>query len=55
MIRKFSKTGQNCKVTYKVKPTIIGGFMMTIGDKHVDMSLLTQVKQLEQSLQQVAF
>jgi F0F1-type ATP synthase delta subunit len=31
----------------QVDPSIIGGIVIDVGDKHLDLSLLSRVKQLE--------
>lgn len=43
-LQAFVKPGQSIKVTSTVDPTIIGGMIVSIGDKYVDMSTASKVK-----------
>lgn len=43
-IKAFLKNNEKLKITYSVDPTIIGGLVVSIGDKYVDMSIATKVK-----------
>uniref|UniRef100_A0A646QIR3 Oligomycin sensitivity conferral protein n=1 Tax=Hemiscolopendra marginata TaxID=943146 RepID=A0A646QIR3_9MYRI len=43
-LKGFLKSGENLKLELKVDPSIIGGLVVSIGDKHVDMSLATKIK-----------
>ncbi len=36
----------------QVEPAIIGGLIIDVGEKHVDMSILTRVKKIEQVLRE---
>lgn len=38
----------------QVEPAIIGGLIIDIGEKHLDMSILTRVKKVEQMLRESA-
>ncbi|CAB0028755.1 unnamed protein product [Trichogramma brassicae] len=38
------KKGQNIQLTTKVDPSIIGGMIISIGDKYVDMSVASKIK-----------
>ncbi len=42
------KSGQTLVLEEKVDPSIIGGVMIDIGDKHLDLSILSRVKKLQQ-------
>ena len=42
-LKAFTKKGQSLKVTTKVDPAIIGGMIVVIGDKYVDMSMATKI------------
>lgn len=43
-LKSFLKQGQKLLLTVKVDPEIIGGMVVSIGDKYVDMSIATKVK-----------
>ncbi|XP_053957492.1 ATP synthase subunit O, mitochondrial [Anastrepha ludens] len=43
-LRSFLKGNQQLKITSRVDPSIIGGLIVSIGDKYVDMSIATKVK-----------
>jgi len=43
-IALFLKKGDKSKVGYKVDPAIIGGMVVSIGDKYADMSIATKMK-----------
>ena len=43
-LQAFLKKGQVLKYSTKVDPAIIGGMVVTIGDKYVDMSLASKIK-----------
>lgn len=40
----FTKKGEKILLTKKVDPSIMGGMVVSIGDKYVDMSIATKVK-----------
>jgi len=42
-LRAFMKKGETLKLTTKVDPSIIGGMLVSIGDKYVDMSIATKI------------
>ena len=46
----FAKLGSDAKVTYSVKPEILGGLVLRVGDKVVDASVANQIQNLRQSL-----
>lgn len=46
--------GQSLILEQKVEPAIIGGLIIDIGEKHLDMSILTRVKKVEQMLRESA-
>eukprot|EP00047_Mylnosiga_fluctuans_P001647 m.221271 g.221271 ORF g.221271 m.221271 type:complete len:207 (+) comp10552_c0_seq1:121-741(+) len=48
----FAKKGENLKISTKVDPTILGGLVVDVGDKHIDMSIATTVKKYTQLLRQ---
>ncbi|GAU88205.1 hypothetical protein RvY_00947 [Ramazzottius varieornatus] len=43
-LAKFSTKGQTMRIEAKVDPTIIGGMIVSIGDKYVDMSTASKIK-----------
>lgn len=43
-LKKFLKPNENIKLTAKVDPEIIGGIVVSIGDKYVDLSVASKVK-----------
>ncbi|KAJ8675432.1 hypothetical protein QAD02_011218 [Eretmocerus hayati] len=43
-LKSLVKQGQNIQLTAKVDPTIIGGMIVSIGDKYVDMSVSSKIK-----------
>lgn len=43
-MQAFLKGNQSLKITSKVDPSIIGGMIVSIGDKYVDMSIASKVK-----------
>ncbi|EDW38336.1 GL12538 [Drosophila persimilis] len=43
-LKSFLKDNQSLKITSRVDPSIIGGLIVSIGDKYVDMSIATKVK-----------
>ncbi|EYC33191.1 hypothetical protein Y032_0002g656 [Ancylostoma ceylanicum] len=47
---QMAKSGQKLNVTYTVKPSIMGGLVVTIGDKYVDLSIASRIKKLKETL-----
>jgi F-type H+-transporting ATPase subunit O len=45
-LKAFLKQGQTLLLTTKVDPELLGGMVVSIGDKYVDMSIATKVKKL---------
>lgn len=43
-LQSFAKKGETIKIELKVDPTIIGGMVVSIGDRYVDMSVATKMK-----------
>jgi F-type H+-transporting ATPase subunit delta len=51
--RKLSATiPGELQLTEKINPALIGGFIITIGDKQIDASVSQQLKNLRQELTQ---
>ncbi|PAV83649.1 hypothetical protein WR25_21673 [Diploscapter pachys] len=48
---KLTKSGQKLTITYAVKPSIVGGLVVTIGDKYVDLSIASRIKKYTDVLQ----
>lgn len=42
-LKAFVKSGQSLKLTTKVDPSIIGGMLVSIGDKYIDMSMASKI------------
>ncbi|KAG6461938.1 hypothetical protein O3G_MSEX012946 [Manduca sexta] len=43
-LKKFLKNNETLQLTAKVDPSLIGGMIVSIGDKYVDMSVASKVK-----------
>ena len=43
-LKAFTKDNQVLKITSRVDPSIIGGLIVSIGDKYVDMSIVSKIK-----------
>lgn len=50
-LKGFLKKGQNILLTTKVDPSIIGGMLVSIGDKYVDMSVASKIKKYTDIIQ----
>lgn len=48
----FLKKGQSLNVTMKVDPSIIGGMVVSIGDKYVDMSIASKINKYTQLIKE---
>ncbi|XP_017856300.1 PREDICTED: ATP synthase subunit O, mitochondrial [Drosophila arizonae] len=53
-LKSFLKPNQSLKITSRVDPSIIGGLIVSIGDKYVDMSIATKVKLYTDVIQSAA-
>lgn len=51
-LKAFVKSGQVLKVTTKVDPAIIGGMLVSIGDKYIDMSMASKINRYTSLLQE---
>ncbi|CAI4226680.1 unnamed protein product [Auanema sp. JU1783] len=49
-LQKMASSGQKLNVTYTVKESILGGLVVTIGDKYVDLSIASRVKKYKDAL-----
>ncbi|KAH8264200.1 hypothetical protein KR038_004383, partial [Drosophila bunnanda] len=52
--QSFLKGNQSLKITSRVDPSIIGGLIVSIGDKYVDMSIASKVKLYTDVIQSAA-
>ncbi|XP_055902267.1 ATP synthase subunit O, mitochondrial [Eupeodes corollae] len=43
-LKAFLKPNQNLQLTARVDPNIIGGLIVSVGDKYIDMSIATKVR-----------
>ncbi|KYN15347.1 ATP synthase subunit O, mitochondrial, partial [Trachymyrmex cornetzi] len=43
-LKRLLKKGQTALLTTKVDPSIIGGMIISVGDKYVDMSIASKIK-----------
>lgn len=50
-LQSFTKKGETIKLDLKVDPVIIGGMIVSIGDKYVDMSVATKIKKYTEIIQ----
>ena len=48
----FMSKGSKVSISYTVKPEILGGLIVDVGDKHINMSILSRIQQLQQVLNQ---
>ena len=48
------KAGQKSKTSYKVDPFIIGGLVVSVGDRYVDMSMASKLKRYEDIIKSAA-
>ena len=53
-IALFLAKGQKSLITYHVKPEVMGGMVVSIGDKFVDMSTASKVKKYTDIIQAAA-
>lgn len=49
-LSNVTKKGQNAKITQCVDRSIIGGIVVHMGDKHIDLSIDRKIKQMEKVL-----
>ncbi|XP_065214489.1 ATP synthase subunit O, mitochondrial-like [Planococcus citri] len=50
VLQKFAKKGEQLILNYKVDPAILGGMIVSIGDKYVDMSTASKFKKYTEIL-----
>ncbi|XP_013199644.2 ATP synthase subunit O, mitochondrial [Amyelois transitella] len=51
-LKKFVKQGKNITLTEKVDPSIIGGMIVGVEDKHIDMSIARKIQMYTDILKQ---
>lgn len=44
LFQQFVKSNETIQLKASVDPTIVGGLVVAIGDKYVDMSVATKIK-----------
>jgi F-type H+-transporting ATPase subunit O len=52
VLKSFVKSGQSIILKAKVDPSILGGMIVSIGDKYVDMSTASKIKKYTDLIQQ---
>lgn len=50
-LKAFTKKGENILLETKIDPAIIGGMIVVIGDKYVDMSIASKVKKYREIIE----
>ncbi|KAI5182229.1 ATP synthase subunit O, mitochondrial [Manis pentadactyla] len=53
VLKSFLSKGQVLKVEVKIDPSIMGGMIVRIGEKYVDMSAKTKIQKLSRALREV--
>ncbi len=53
-IAGFLKQGEKSLIEYKVDPSIIGGMVVSVGDKYADMSMASKLKKYEDIIKSAA-
>lgn len=51
-LKKFLSANESIQLSTKVDPTILGGMVVSIGDKYIDMSIASKVKKYTDILKQ---
>ena len=51
MLQQFLQKGQTLQIQTAVDPSIIGGMIVQVGDKYIDMSFATKKRKLDQLLE----
>lgn len=49
-LQKFVKPGQKLHINYATKHSLLGGLIVTIGDKYVDLSIASRFNKLQNIL-----
>lgn len=53
-LKRLLKKGQTILLTTKVDPSIIGGMIVSVGDKYIDMSVASKIKMYTDLIQAAA-
>lgn len=53
-LKQFAKKGENIIIETKVDPAIIGGMVVVIGDRYVDMSIASKIKKYSELISSAA-
>lgn len=51
-LNSFVKKGESIQLTLKVDPSLIGGMVVSIGDRYIDMSMASKINRYTSLLQQ---
>lgn len=51
-LKKFAKKGEHVLLNYKIDPSIIGGMIVSVGDKYVDLSTASKLKRYSDVLKE---
>jgi len=51
-LQGFIKSNQKLQISTKVDPALLGGMVVSIGDKYVDMSVATKIKQFTKVIEE---
>merc|ERR1712164_76951 len=51
-LKAFMTKGQKLSLQVEVKPEILGGLIVDVGDKHINMSILARIQQLQNLINQ---
>ena len=51
-LSEFLQKGQSLKISTKVDPSIVGGLVVVIGDRYIDMSLASKIERYTTLLKQ---
>ncbi|KAL7078253.1 hypothetical protein ACQ4LE_002018 [Meloidogyne hapla] len=50
-LASFANAGQELNISFGVKPSLIGGMVVTIDDKYLDLSMASKIKKMEALLE----
>lgn len=53
VLNDFVKQGETLKIEMKVDPSLLGGMVVEVGDKYIDMSTATKIKKMTEALREV--
>jgi len=51
-LQGFIKSNQKLQISTKIDPSLLGGMVVSIGDKYVDMSVATKIKQFTKIIEE---